>query len=179
MDGTTPPLFESGQVDQMVEPVAGFMRTESAIFFSFQVKGTPRPKARPRFRRTANFVQTYTPETTVNWEQTIVAQVKQQMAALSAMLPSTYLDGSFPFKGRIGADIRVNSVKPKSAPKSVVFPLKAQPGDVDNLAKSVLDALQLAGVIQDDKTVTDLTVYKRFADGEHPEGVEVDLIAWF
>lgn len=174
MDGTTPSLTEGSQI----EPVAGFMRAEHAIFFSFRVVGTPKPKARPRFRRTANFVQTYTPETTVNWEQTIVAQVQQQMATLYAMLPSEYLDGAFPFKGRIGADIRVNCIRPKSAPKSVVYPMKAQPGDIDNLAKSVLDALQLAGVIEDDKTVTDLTAYKRFADDEHPEGVEVDLIAW-
>lgn len=174
MDGTTPSVAEGREVAE----IAGFMRTDHAIFVSFKVQGTPKPKARPRFRRTPNFVQTYTPESTVNWEQTIVSQVKEQLAKITAMLPAEYIDGAFPFTGRIGADIRVNSVRPKSAAKSVMFPLKAQPGDIDNLAKSVLDGLQLAGVIQDDKTVTDLAAYKRFADPEHPEGVEIDLIAW-
>lgn len=174
MDGTTPPIAQGRPVTEF----AGFQRTESTVFFSFKVLGTPKPKARPRFRRTPNFVQTYTPESTRTWEQIIVGQVKEQIAGLTAVLPAEKLEGVFPFTGRIDADIRVNSVKPKSAPKSVQFPLKAQPGDVDNLAKSVLDALQLAGVIQDDKTVTDLTVYKRFADENHAEGVEVDLVAW-
>lgn len=170
MDGTTPPVLEGG-------PIAGWMRTERVVFFSFIVQGTPKPKARPRFRRTPNFVQTYTPETTVNWEQTIVSQVKHQIATITAMIGPGQLD-VLPFAGRIMADVRINSVRPKSASKSVEFPLKAQPGDVDNLAKSVLDALQLAGVIEDDKTVTDLTAYKRFADDEHPEGVEVELTAY-
>lgn len=83
-----------------------------------------------------------------------------------------------PFSGRILADIRFNIVKPKSAPKSVLYPMKAQPGDIDNLAKSVLDALQLSGTIVDDKTVTDLIVAKRFVEPDHPEGVEVELTAW-
>lgn len=139
--------------------------------------GTARPKARPRFRRTGNFVQTYTPETTVTWEQTIVAQVKEALVRLSVTLPDGEL-AALPFQGRIVADVRINCARPKSAPKSVAYPMKATPGDVDNLAKSVLDALQLAGVIQDDKTVTDLTAYKRFADDTHPEGVEVELIAF-
>lgn len=168
MDGTAPPLVEGGTTWRWV-------KSESTLYFSFRVVGTPRPKARPRFRRTPNFVQTYTPATTVNWEQTIVAQVKEAMAAILTFFPDDM--GLLPFSGRIIADVRINCARPKSAPKSVTYPMKATPGDVDNLAKSVLDALQLAGVIEDDKTVTDLSAYKRFADDDHPEGVEVELIA--
>ena len=144
--------------------------------FRFTAIGTPKPKARPRTVRNpkTGFVHTYTPETTVNWEQAIVWQVKKALAQIQMDSDIGFL----PFKGRIMADIRVNVERPRSAPKSVVFPMKSRPGDIDNLAKSVLDALQIAGVIEDDKTVTDLNTYKRFADFEHPEGVEVELIAW-
>jgi Holliday junction resolvase RusA-like endonuclease len=119
-------------------------------------------------------VHTYTPETTVNWEQTVVWQVKQALAQVQMDSDISCL----PFAGRIVADVRINVERPKSLPKSVEFPMKSRPGDVDNLAKSVLDALQLAGIIEDDKTVTDLSAYKRFANSEHPEGVEVELISW-
>lgn len=167
MDRTAPPLAQSDLT---------WLRTDWNVIFNFQVEGTPKPKARPRFRRTANFVQTYTPETTVNWEQTIVRSVKETLASLTVTHPGE-LD-VLPLTGRICAVIRINCVRPKSTPKSVQYPLKARPGDVDNLAKSVLDALQLANVIADDKTVSDLTVYKRFATEDHPEGVEVALAAY-
>lgn len=51
-------------------------------------------------------------------------------------------------------------------------------GDVDNLVKCIFDALQNVRVIGDDKTVTDMTVSKRFADADHPEGVQVTLTGW-
>jgi Holliday junction resolvase RusA-like endonuclease len=148
------------------------------LAFSFRVVGTPKPKARPRTvrNRHTGFVQTYTPATTVNWEQTIVAQVRQALAEVIAVDASE--TDVLPASGRIVADVQFYVKKPKSAPKSVEYPMKAQPGDVDNLAKSVLDALQLAGVIDDDKTVTDLSASKRFVDDEHDEGVEVHLTVW-
>lgn len=156
--------------------VTNWSQHGETVVFSFRIEGTPKPKARPRTVRNpkTGFVQTYTPATTVNWEQTVVWQAKQALAGLAI----DHDLGSLPFAGRIVADVRINVERPKSLPKSVLFPLKSRPGDVDNLAKSVLDALQLAGVIEDDKTVTDLFAYKRFADQDHPEGVEVELIAW-
>lgn len=174
MDGETPQELESSPA--YLTP--NWLRTDKVAVFRFFALGTPKPKARPRVVRNKHtgFVQTYTPSTTVNWEQTIVWQAKKAMAWISVNNPCE--PDVMPFAGRILADIRFNVVRPKSAPKSVTYPLKAQPGDVDNLAKSVLDALQLAGVILDDKTVTDLVVVKRFVEPEHPEGVEVELTAW-
>lgn len=167
MDGAASPVLE-GRAD--------WEQLGSTVTFLFQVIGTPKPKARPRTVRNpkTGFVHTYTPETTVNWEQTIVWQVKQALAAVQLDNDISML----PFTGRILADVRINVERPKSLPKSIHYPMKSRPGDVDNLAKSVLDALQIAGVIDDDKTVTDLSTYKRFADSEHPEGVEVELTAW-
>jgi Holliday junction resolvase RusA-like endonuclease len=167
MDGASSPFLEgTGNWEQF----------GNTVVFRFRVTGTPKPKARPRTVRNAKtgFVHTYTPETTVNWEQTVVWQVKQALAQVQMDSDISCL----PFAGRIVADVRINVERPKSLPKSVEFPMKSRPGDVDNLAKSVLDALQLAGIIEDDKTVTDLSAYKRFANSEHPEGVEVELISW-
>lgn len=167
MDGAASPVLESH---------TRWDRLDSAVIFRFRVLGTPKPKARPRTVRNAKtgFVHTYTPDSTVNWEQAIVWQVKQALA--EAQLDHDL--SALPFKGRILADVRINVERPRSLPKSVQYPMKSRPGDVDNLAKSVLDALQIAGVIGDDKTVTDLTTYKRFADADHPEGVEVELTSW-
>lgn len=184
MDGTASPVAEAPVSTTSwlrIEPYSGDQNDRpnrpGMVMFSFVVVGSPKPKARPRFRRTPNFVQTYTPETTVNWEQTIVAQVKAALVEVNMTYPGEA--DVLPLAGRIMADIRINCLRAKSLPKSVQFPMKATPGDVDNLAKSVLDALQLAGVIQDDKTVTDLSAYKRFADTDHPEGIEVQLTGYF
>lgn len=176
MDRTSPPELE-GLVVPADELTPTWYRVDDLMVFGFTALGTPKPKARPRVVRRGNFVQTYTPATTVNWEQTIVWQAKQAMVGVQVSHPEEALD-AFPFEGRILAVVRFNVVKPKSAARCVQYPLKAQPGDVDNLAKSVLDALQLSGTIADDKTVTDLTVSKRFVEPGHPEGVEVELTAW-
>lgn len=121
-------------------------------------------------------VHGYTPKSTKTWEAEIVNQVKQELAWIAAAYPQEF--ALLPVTGRVLMDVRFNVVKPKSAPKSIEFPLKANTGDIDNLAKSVLDALQIAGVLADDKTVTDLITSKRFAEENHPEGVEFSLVAW-
>lgn len=169
MDGTASPLTQG----------VPYLEVDDVAILRFNVYGTPKPKARPRVVRNpkTNFVHTYTPATTVNWEQTIVWHAKQYMAALAIEHPAAI--ARMPYTGRIMADVRFNVVRPKSAPKSVRYPMKAQPGDVDNLAKSVLDALQIAGVIQDDKTVTDLSTSKRFVSEGHDEGVEIELTVCF
>jgi Holliday junction resolvase RusA-like endonuclease len=154
-----------------------WIRTDSLVSFSFTALGTPKPKGRPRTvrNRHTGFVQTYTPDATVSWEQAIGWQAKQALAWVEVNHPGEVAE-CLPFTDRILANIRFNLKRPKSAPKRVKYPMSG--GDVDNLAKSVLDALQNVQVIGDDKTVTDTIVIKRFADDDHPEGVEVELTAW-
>jgi Holliday junction resolvase RusA-like endonuclease len=154
-----------------------WFRTDSVVSFSFSVLGTPKPKARPRTvrNRHTGYVQTFTPDVTVNWEQAIGWQVRQALASIELSHPGELAE-CLPFQGRILATMRFNLKKPKSAPRRVEYPFPG--GDVDNLAKSVLDALQNVQVIGDDKTVTDMSVVKRFADDEHPEGVQVEIVAW-
>jgi len=121
------------------------------------------------------FTQTFTPDATVNWEQAVAWQAKQALAHVAVNFPGDV--DLFPCTGRVAASLRFNVVRPKTLPKKVQFPLRG--ADVDNLAKSVLDALQNVQVIGDDKTVSDLQVCKRFVESGHPEGVEIDLTMWF
>lgn len=143
--------------------------------FSFTALGSPKPKARARTVRNKNtgFVQTFTPDATVNWEQSIGWQVKQALAWIHTNHPGEL---ELPFAGRVMVDMRFNMKRPASLPKKVEYPMKG--ADVDNLVKCVLDGLQNVNVLTDDKIVTDISARKRFADAEHPEGVEVEITAW-
>lgn len=69
--------------------------------------------------------------------------------------------------------LRFNMHRPVSYPKRVVDNTKKP--DFDNLSKGVVDGLVMAGIIKDDGLITDATIQKRYADADHPEGVEIDL----
>ena len=53
---------------------------------TFKVDGIPVPKARPRFTKVGNFVQTYTPKKTADWEETV------RWTAKGAMGPTDLLE---------------------------------------------------------------------------------------
>ncbi len=140
------------------------------------IPGDPIPKGRPRARVQQGggkaFAQIYTDPRTREWEDHVEAQVKRQLLILEQIDDGQEL--VLPWDGRVIASLRFNVPRPASYPKSVTLPLKAR-GDVDNLAKSVLDAVQNAGVFANDRLVTDLLSFRRYADDQHPVGVEVDL----
>lgn len=117
------------------------------------------------------FVQVYTDHSTATWEQTVALVAKEQIRRI----PQDD-DGEIrlPFDGRVLLEMRFNLERPKSLPKAIKYPMRSR-SDVDNLAKSVMDGLQKAGILSNDNIVTDLAVQKRFADAEHPEGVEIDV----
>ena len=170
MGGEASPVPQGGWITPK------WQRVGNVCSFSFTALGKPVPKARPRVVRNKDtgFSQTFTPDSTVNWEQSIGWQVKQALAWIHANHPGE-LEG-LPYTGRIMCDMRFNVRRPASTPKKVQYPMKG--ADIDNLAKSVLDALQNVNVIQDDKTVTDIQACKRFEEDGHPEGVEVEITAW-
>lgn len=152
-----------------------WFRAGNACSFGFTALGTPKPKARPRVVRNAKtgFTQTFTPDATVNWEQAIGWQVKQALAWIHINHPGEL---ELPWTGRVMVDMRFNIKRPASTSKKVEYPMKG--ADIDNLVKCVLDGLQNVNVLSDDKIVTDINGYKRFADPDHPEGVEVELTVW-
>lgn len=116
----------------------------------------------------------YTPSTTTQWEQEIGAQVGIVLARLRAKGALKGIE--MPLSGRVILNLRFNLPKPKSAPKKLRFQKKKP--DLDNLDKSLIDALSSIDLIKDDNIVTDISTCKRFATDEHPMGVEVELTGW-
>lgn len=154
--------------------LGGVERSGNIVIFRFRVFGKPVGKGRPRFRRVGNFVQTYTPKNTQEWEREIGEQVGIILARLRS---KGALDGiDLPLSGRVMLNLRFNLRKPKSAPKKLRFQMKKP--DLDNLDKSLIDALSSIQLLKDDNIVTDISTCKRFATDDHPEGVEVELTGW-
>jgi Holliday junction resolvase RusA-like endonuclease len=122
---------------------------------TFFVAGEPRPMARPRVTRHGS--RTYIPDTG-GWraecagmarakapEKPLDVPVEVEMELVFAR-PATHVC-------KDGVTLR------KRAPLHVAG---RRSGDIDNLAKNVLDALQHGGVIEDDAAVVRLVVLKRY-----------------
>lgn len=124
---------------------------------SFIVDGQPQRKRRPRFRRVGNFVQTYTPKETHDYENYIVNCYLEQVGKV--------MFDDVPVKVNIIAYFKIPGAygkrKRQEAIEHIIKPHNRL--DVDNIAKVVLDALN--GVAySDDHFVTDLIIRKRFAE---------------
>lgn len=153
----------------------GAFAAGSAAALKLFIPGKPIPKGRPRSRVTTPkdrkpFVQVYTDHETVAWEDTVAWTAKRQILSIP---PDDDGEFTLPFEGRVIMDLRFNLARPKYA-KNIPYPMKSR-SDVDNLAKSVMDGLQKAGVLANDNLVTDLMIRKRFVEEGHPEGVEIDI----
>lgn len=122
--------------------------------FDFSVETIPKAKARPRFVRRGNFVQTYTPKTTLDYEKNIAEEYLLQGGTV---FEYPYLEMSivayFPI--------------PKSTRKVDRLLLETEYVpydkhiDIDNLAKAVMDALIGVAYI-DDKQITSLKIKKYY-----------------
>lgn len=130
----------------------------------FTILGEPRGKGRPRFAKRGNFVKTYTPEETLNYE----AYVK--MCYIQAA-------NGIKLEGAISANLTCYYSVPKSASKkkreemlSGTYPCQKKP-DIDNIIKSIFDALNTIA-FDDDKQITLMIVKKVY--GEVPR-IEVRL----
>lgn len=132
-------------------------------YIAFTVPGKPVGKQRPRFSRQGTAVRTYTPQKTADYENL----VRISYRAVSKQK----------LEGAIGATIRGYFEPPRSTSKKqrqkmlsgeIGYTKKV---DADNLAKSILDALN--GVAYtDDAQVSLLLVYKAYAETAR---VEVQL----
>lgn len=79
-----------------------------------------------------------------------------------------------PFQGPVSVTIRFYMPRPKSAPKSRLYPDRKP--DVDKLVRSTLDAL--SGVIyRDDAQIVRLNAVKLYADVEDPPGANITVAA--
>ena len=120
----------------------------------FVVEGKPVGKGRPRFKRVGNFVQTYTPANTAEYEKLV--RLKFQNA------------GGVITENPVKVEIVTFFTPPKSTKKKQKAEmlanriLPAKKPDCDNIAKIILDALnQIA--YKDDSQVVELFVKKKYA----------------
>lgn len=126
------------------------------------VEGKVEGKQRPRFKKVGSFVQTYTPKETKRYEKLIADTYKEQSGIV---FPT-----ETPLKLRIRAIVGIPSTfskkKKTCAIEGELRPTKKP--DADNIAKSVMDALN--GVAYaDDKQIVDLGIKKYYGDTERVE----------
>ena len=123
---------------------------------TFEIAGLAKGKGRPRFRYTGNFVQTYTDKDTATWENFVrLSFINQGGEKLNGNL-AVLITSCFPIP---------KSVSKKKHAEMMNAPFPHKP-DCDNLAKSILDALN--GIaFDDDMQVTCLSVSKFYTDTAH------------
>lgn len=116
----------------------------------------PRPKERPRATVIGGHARIYTPKTTEDYEKKIRAAW-------------TKANGSDPITGPVLVRIHVGMPIPKSTPKgnkALMLNRQLRPvtkPDIDNLAKSILDAIN--GIAyKDDNQIVDLLARKYYAE---------------
>ena len=127
----------------------------------FKIRGIPVPKGRPRFYRGARFVGTYTPKKTRNWESIVRGQ------AVSHRPPVLW-------EGPLVMQLVFLMPRPKSLPKKITRHIKKP--DVDNLAKSIKDALQ--GIIyKSDSQIFALILNKQYTTDECGVDVRIEEVS--
>lgn len=138
------------------------------VIMKFSVNIKPKAKGRPRFVRRGSFVSTYTPKTTSDYEKTIreafIEQCKGQYDK--------------EYTGMIKMSIWAFFEPPKSYSKKKKLELLETPHlkkpDSDNIAKSILDALN--GIAwKDDSQISDIDIHKYY-DEEDKIIVEIEYV---
>ena len=124
----------------------------------YTVYGEAIGKQRPRFVRRGNHVSTYTPEKTKTYEDEIRYMARAAMGAS----PPLETPVTVAIYIRIEIPKSFSKQKRKDALEGILKPMRKP--DIDNVAKSHLDAIQGGIIILDDKQVTNLHVTKVYAE---------------
>ena len=135
--------------------------------YKFTVYGECVGKKRPKFSRQGNFVRTYTPEATANYETLVrlsFVQENPNFKTIEKDIPLTCIITIYK-----GIPKSVSKKKKTMMLNEVIRPTSKP--DIDNSVKSIFDALN--GVAyHDDSQIVDLSVRKVY--GETPK-VEVEI----
>lgn len=122
----------------------------------FIVSGIPKAKGRPKFSRVGNYVKTYTPKDTIVYENLVRLEYERQCEEI-------YFD-DLPIRATIKAyfPIPKGVSKRKHLEMENGLILHTKKPDCDNLAKSILDALNGIAFC-DDSQICKLTVHKLYS----------------
>lgn len=132
---------------------------------TFTVDGEPQGKARPVFSTANGRIRAITPKQTVRYENRVKWAYKKSCGAQR-------FEDSASLKVKITAYYGIAQSKSNSKKEkmraNIILPTKKP--DCDNVAKSVLDALNRLAY-KDDAQVAELTVLKRYSDNPRVEVV--------
>lgn len=126
------------------------------IFFSYE--GKVQPKQRPKAVRRGKFITMYTPEETVKSEQDIIRQFRQQFKSHTAW--SKECPVSMQIEIYVATPKSFSKKKRSLALSNEILPTGTP--DVDNTAKTILDALN-GHLYEDDGQVCELKVVKSYS----------------
>lgn len=127
------------------------------LMVNFTVYGPPKGKARPRFRKIGNFVQTYTPAKTKSYEDEIKMFAKAAMGATEPL--ETPVEVFLYIRNTVPASYSKKRTEACLAGQEK--PIKKP--DLDNVAKAFLDGMN--GVVyRDDCQIISLHVTKVYAE---------------
>ena len=132
--------------------------------YSFVVPITPVGKARTRTVTRNGKTHSYTPEKTLQAEERIAWEF-----SLLIHLPFAEAYPAFPGSEPVSMVVTAYSPRPKTCPKTRIMPVVVP--DVDNLGKTIMDALN-GWAYYDDKQITTLLVRKRYGS---PARLEITL----
>ena len=108
------------------------------------------------------------------WRDKVATLVRSQLATVSEPAdPHQAIDVELTLTlprppAHYGTGRNASKVKPSSP----AHPTGHRAGDVDKLARTVLDALQDAGVVADDSQIVELLVRKCYPDAEVPDSLD-------
>ena len=145
--------------------------------FTAVIHQAPLGKGRPRATMQNGRARVYTPTATSDWEHFAALGLRIEYHLASEVVPAP------PMIGPLGCEIVA------VFPRTVALLAKNKIGykyptwrlphavkpDADNIAKSVLDAVEKAGIIGDDKQIALLTVGKHYAMIHEEPRVEVRI----
>ena len=137
-------------------------------YFFITLKLPPVAMGRPRFNRTTG--RTYTPQKTKEALSQISHLIKGQMLFYN-MQP-------IPTKTPVYVSLVFVHRRPKSHKKTIERSPKTTKPDIDNLAKSYLDGLTRAGLLEDDNQVTSLHCEDLYGATDEAPHVIINVSIW-
>jgi Holliday junction resolvase RusA-like endonuclease len=145
--------------------------------FTAIIHQAPLGKGRPRATVQGGHARVYTPTATADWEHYAAVELRAKYVDACLPEPANYMTGPlgceivavFPRTAELLRKVRGEYKHPTWR-----LPHATKP-DADNIAKSVLDAVEKAGIISDDKRIALLTIGKHYAMIHEEPRVEVRI----